>query len=104
MSKGETREQRIIAWTKAGHGDATYDNEGSPNGPGDTSLYEDEVYWGVWWRVGGETSYPPDVIFNSEKEAEAYATFIARQRDAQEWHVGPCVLSIAARDNYEVPE
>lgn len=87
----EQRKERIIKWTDQGIGH-------------DTDQYEDQLYWGFWTRVGGEMSYPPTAIFETEKEAESYAEFIAKRDELQEWHVGPCVLTITARDNYQVPE
>ncbi len=99
-----TREEKIVTWTRAGAADATYDGNGDPNGPGDTDFYEDEVYWGFWTGGFGDVSHPPSIIFRSEEQAKAYAEFIAESMELAEYHVGPVVLTIAARDNFEVPE
>lgn len=81
----ETYDQKLRRWTKDGEGD-------------DTAVFEDEVWWGYWRMVGGEDVNPPDALFPTKEEAEAFAALVGERYD---WHIGPCVLTIATR---EVPE
>lgn len=83
------REKRIVEWTKDGKENDTYVWE------------DDDVYWGYWSCVGGEDMFPPDVMFRSEDEAQAFGVLMARD----EWHVGPVVIArMDVRDNFDVPK
>lgn len=65
---------------------------------GDKLLYEDEVMWGVSFNLNDE-SRAPEALFCDEEKAKAYAELF----DRQEWHVGPYVLRIEGRNDFEVP-
>ncbi len=88
MSTKSERSARIRVWTMNGVGS-------------DTDLHKDEVWWGYWRQVGGEEAHPPSAMFRTEEEAEAWGVLVG---DAHEWHVGPVVVDIYARDNFAVPK
>lgn len=90
----EDRSRRIVAWTAEGAKDRGDE-------PGDTATWEDQVWWGYFDQCGDDEVHPPRAMFRTEEEALAFAALVGQQHD---WHVGPCVLSIATRDNVEVPE
>ncbi len=85
----EERRKRIIAWTAEGIGH-------------DTDEWTEEVYWGFWRGVGGETVHLPMAIFQTEEQANAFAELFCPGNE--DIHVGPVVLGLHARDNFEVPE
>lgn len=89
----QARKARILEWTREGSADLKPENR-------DTAVWEDEVWWGYWRQVGGEDVYPPNALFRTEEEAHAHVLLVGEIHD---WHVGPVVLRIEARDNYEVP-
>lgn len=82
------RARRIVQWTRDGL-------------TRDADVYAGVVWWGYWRQVGGEDSHPPDALFPTEDEAEAWGLLVGQLHD---WHVGPVVLQIEARDNFEVPK
>lgn len=79
------RERKLIDWTR----------EGEREDVGDTDVWEDQVWWGYWRHVGGEDTNPPDALFRTMEEAEAFAVVVGKDYDI---HVGPVVLKIEARD------
>jgi hypothetical protein len=85
----QEREDRIRQWTHEGAGK-------------DTEVWEDTVYWGFWRGVGGDTTPMPMAIFQTEEQAEAFAELFCPGNE--DIHVGPVVLDIRARDNFEVPK
>lgn len=88
------REARIVKWTRQGLASPGNDSD-------DTASWEDQVWWAYWRQVGGEDVDPPDALFPSEEEAEAWGVMVGQMHD---WSVGPVVLKIEARDNFEIPK
>ena len=84
------RKQRIVTWTMRGVD------------KGDTDRYEGEVYWGFFFGVGGEAAPAPTALFDTEMKAEAFAELFYPGNS--EIHVGPVVVDMYARDNFEVPK
>lgn len=92
--KKEARDKKIVEWMD--HGRTDDNNTGHYQ-------FEDEVWWGYWHNgdpADGPIT-PPDVMFPTEEQAMAYATVVGKEFDT---YVGPVVLDIQFRDNYQVPE
>lgn len=60
--------------------------------------HEDEVMWGATFNLE-DTSTAPVAFFATEEEAKAYTVLSGRP----EWHIGPYVLQIRGRDDFDVP-
>lgn len=82
----EDRKARIAQWIR--------------EGVHDLEKFEGEVMWGLWKQVGGEDSNPPDAIFPTEETASAFATMLDLEFD---FHIGPVLVDLQTRDNFEVP-
>lgn len=82
----ENRKARIAQWIR--------------EGVHDLERFEGLVLWGLWRQVGSEEANPPDAIFPTEEMAWAFATLVGLEHD---FHVGPVLVDLATRDNFEVP-
>lgn len=86
-----TRVRRLLKWIREGRLSSACDYE----------KHEDVVWWGFWRQCGQEEAQQPAALFPARADAEAFALLTGYPYD---WHIGPCVLAIETRDNFEVPE